>query len=394
MRPIERLDAPTTATATPPSIATRPPRPTPADDDRQEGWTAQRSLTPRGRGRRRLTRAQLLLAVAACGGCVAPGGQAYINGPTSLDYEPGDASLEEIGDPPPRATAEMSMERAPAPRRVEVSVLMTRHGLAVRGRDAATGAWILSDSDDRRIVLVPGRSAALVGDDAVALGGVVRVDRSGNIDLPSSGVSAIANALRAAPRPRPIAPVIEAPAAPTRSTRPALIPVGEVPLPDGWNRKPSRPWKAIVIHHSATDAGSAASFDRSHREDRGWSRGLGYHFVIGNGDGARDGEIEIGPRWRKQQGGAHAGAGAVHYNEHGIGICLVGNFEGAPPSAKQMAALRTLIRALSRRYEIAPKDVLPHKTVRPKPTNCPGARFPMDELRRAIAIPPATLAKR
>src|SRR5439155_15411047 len=57
----------------------------------------------------------------------------------------------------------------------------------------------------------------------------------------------------------------------------------------------SRPWRWIVIHHSATPTGSAAKFDRDHRA-KGWDE-LGYHFVIGNGTETRNGQIEVGPRW-------------------------------------------------------------------------------------------------
>ncbi len=42
-------------------------------------------------------------------------------------------------------------------------------------------------------------------------------------------------------------------------------------------------WTCIVIHHSADDRGTPESIDRAHRQ-RGWDE-LGYHFVIGNGDG-------------------------------------------------------------------------------------------------------------
>lgn len=61
----------------------------------------------------------------------------------------------------------------------------------------------------------------------------------------------------------------------------------------------------IVIHHSATDIGSAASFDRRHRLINHWDE-LGYHFVIGNGSGSGDGAIEIGTRWYKQKWGITA----------------------------------------------------------------------------------------
>ena len=76
-------------------------------------------------------------------------------------------------------------------------------------------------------------------------------------------------------------------------------------------------WKYIIIHHSATDEGNALCFDKSHSL-RGFTRGLGYHFVIDNGTkGKLDGQIEISPRWIKQQDGAHTKASG--FNKKSIG---------------------------------------------------------------------------
>ncbi len=53
-------------------------------------------------------------------------------------------------------------------------------------------------------------------------------------------------------------------------------------------------WRYIVIHHSATNNGSAKIFDRYHREEKGLADGLAYHFVIGNGTASKDGLVETG----------------------------------------------------------------------------------------------------
>ncbi len=145
-----------------------------------------------------------------------------------------------------------------------------------------------------------------------------------------------------------------------------------------WRFKGTRKWTYIIIHHSATERGSAESFDRSHRR-RGWA-GLGYHFVIGNGEGAGNGVVEVGPRWKKQGRGAHAGVD--YYNEHGIGICLVGNFEKTRPTEKQIAALVELIRWLQKEYNIPRKNVQGHGDI--KDTLCPGKYFPMERVRKLI----------
>ena len=139
----------------------------------------------------------------------------------------------------------------------------------------------------------------------------------------------------------------------------------------------SKRWRMVVIHHSATASGSAAIFDRYHREYKHWAGGLGYHFVIGNGRPVRDGFVEVGRRWLGQSDGAHAGVAEV--NHVGVGICLVGNFEDGHPTARQMASLRALLRWLHLACRIPYSEVKGHRDV--KLTDCPGRNFPMEELR-------------
>lgn len=142
--------------------------------------------------------------------------------------------------------------------------------------------------------------------------------------------------------------------------------------------EPMGVWRSIVVHHSATPGGSAAVFDRVHRA-RGWSS-LGYHFVIGSGRGAGDGEIEVGPRWRAQRQGAHAQG----MNVESIGVCLVGNFTDTSPTEKQMDALIELTRYLQQRFGIPRRRVFLHSEVSESGTLCPGDRFPAREFRAAI----------
>lgn len=144
-----------------------------------------------------------------------------------------------------------------------------------------------------------------------------------------------------------------------------------------------RDWKSIVIHHTATGTGSVESIHAAHlrREDsRGtpWL-GIGYHFVIGNGSGMGDGEIEPTFRWRTQIHGAHAGV--EEHNQHGIGIALVGNFDKEPPTPAQLAAVKRLVGALKAEYGITSRDVIGHSDIRA--TACPGKYFPLDEISRS-----------
>jgi len=133
-------------------------------------------------------------------------------------------------------------------------------------------------------------------------------------------------------------------------------------------------WKYIIIHHSATDEGDAFSFYNIHLK-RGFWNGLGYDFVIDNGTNDRDaGQIEISPRWIKQQNGAHCKAGGM--NEKGIGICLVGNFSKENVSDKQMQSLVYLVDILQRYYNIPDQNIMGHGQVPGAATECPGDKFP------------------
>ena len=137
---------------------------------------------------------------------------------------------------------------------------------------------------------------------------------------------------------------------------------------------PSKKWKYIIIHHSATDEGSALAFHKLHHL-RGFDRGLGYHFVIDNGTrGKRDGQIEVAPRWIKQQDGAHCKASNM--NEKGIGVCLVGNFSEEKVSEKQMESLVYLVNYLRKHYKIPKRNIKGHGQVYGARTECPGLDFP------------------
>lgn len=173
--------------------------------------------------------------------------------------------------------------------------------------------------------------------------------------------------------------VLTAPAAEARSLSRRN---GAAAAPRGWAPSvKSNPWKCIVIHHSATDFGGARRFDKGHKE-KGWDD-LGYHFVIGNGSDTRDGIVEVGPRWREQRHGAHCRSPEDYYNEHGIGICLVGNFDEDRPSAAQVQNLTKLVRFLCRRYDIPPSKVYTHGGVTHQ-TRCPGKHFDLKSLRKSI----------
>jgi len=156
---------------------------------------------------------------------------------------------------------------------------------------------------------------------------------------------------------------------------------------DAWSTEAGRrEWRYIVLHHSATAGGNAERFDRFHRESRGWDE-LAYHFVIDNGQGGPDGLVEVGPRWTSQKHGAHTGGTqGDEYNQHGIGICLVGDFTAGGPTRAQLKSLDRLLRHLMARHGISTSRVIGHGEAPGAESACPGAAFQryIDETLRPI----------
>ena len=157
-------------------------------------------------------------------------------------------------------------------------------------------------------------------------------------------------------------------------------------VPADWippSNVPARPWQWIIIHHTATTFGNAAIVTRWHI-DRGFDE-MGYHFLIGNGT--------------NQKWGAHTKSPDNRFNDFGIGICLVGNFDVQHPSAAQMRSLDKLVAYLMKTYHIAPDHVLGHNDC--KSTDCPGKNLNVAVVRQAAAriladagdaVPPDALA--
>ncbi len=142
-------------------------------------------------------------------------------------------------------------------------------------------------------------------------------------------------------------------------------------------------WQYIIIHNSGTRQGNAKIFNNYHKNVRRMENGLAYHFVIGNGTSSGNGEIEIGPRWTRQINGGHVASD--YLNNISIGICFVGDFNRDKPTEAQLGALEELVRYLRNRVGRSKGRwaiVKAHREINPKPTDCPGNRFPYTWLRR------------
>lgn len=109
-------------------------------------------------------------------------------------------------------------------------------------------------------------------------------------------------------------------------------------------------WKYIFIHQSHTDSGDALSLAQT-------PAGVPDHFVIGNGQGCQDGEIQITQRWAQQNPPGDID-GLPPAQPNFVSICLVGDFDRYPPTAPQQRRLVQLVTALQRQLDIPRKNVV------------------------------------
>lgn len=143
-------------------------------------------------------------------------------------------------------------------------------------------------------------------------------------------------------------------------------------------------WLAIMVHHSGAAFGTPQSLEREHRAMG--LRGLGHHFVIGNGNGMGDAEVFVGYRWLDQLPGAHAAGDhevADWHNRHAISICLVGdgNRRGFTPA--QLQRLVDLVGTLARDLRIPTANIVLHSDA--SEVSDPGVAFPAAAFREMVA---------
>ncbi len=135
-------------------------------------------------------------------------------------------------------------------------------------------------------------------------------------------------------------------------------------------------WDCILVHHTGQALGNAQSIGQLH-QTLGYG-GLGYHFVIGNGNGADNGEVQVGFRWMRQMESVYA-RGAVS-------VALVGNGDQAAPTDTQLAQLARLTAVLQQRLDIPAHRVYLHREV--AETTSPGRLFPASRFRQGLIDDP------
>ena len=130
----------------------------------------------------------------------------------------------------------------------------------------------------------------------------------------------------------------------------------------------------ITIHHDAMDAAGFSTAGQARQRlndirrahtDNGWAD-IGYHNVID----------PTGTIWAArpvQLQGAHV----KDWNEHNLGIMMMGNFMHERPTPQALASLRAMIRSESARYRVPSARICTHREL--APTACPG-----DNLQRQV----------
>jgi hypothetical protein len=146
----------------------------------------------------------------------------------------------------------------------------------------------------------------------------------------------------------------------------------------------------IVLHHSATTDGLAVSWgaiERYHRETNGW-RDVGYHF----------GAELVGDRFYALVGRPEhelaAACKEAEMNARAIHVCLVGDFDKAPPPLAQLeVAVRRILLPVMSRHGISAERVIGHRDAglmagfdwrRGQYKSCPGKAFDLDLIRRLV----------
>ena len=117
--------------------------------------------------------------------------------------------------------------------------------------------------------------------------------------------------------------------------------------------QPANRWNAIEIFFSGTRGGNTDRLAEANNLSD--AADLNCHFIVCNGVGAGDGEIESTERWQIQKS-----AQAEHLlqgSDRTIRICLIGNGVSATPTDYQLNRLEMLLEALCRRFPISSDSV-------------------------------------
>lgn len=147
--------------------------------------------------------------------------------------------------------------------------------------------------------------------------------------------------------------------------------------------------KYVIVHHSLTEDSGTVSWGAIRKYHMITQRytDIGYQFGIEDVNGRP--EILIGRIPSRE--GAHCKELGMNHNSYGV--CVIGNFDIAPPSEMIMRSTVGLIRWLMEWNPIPRANVLGHREVGlmaghdwrdGKYKTCPGTQFDMNHLRQML----------
>lgn len=136
----------------------------------------------------------------------------------------------------------------------------------------------------------------------------------------------------------------------------------------------------IIIHHSLTKDGQVADYDaikRFHMTDPAYMmEDIGYHAVIERINGV---VTVITGRPINREGGHTKGQNKC------LGLCIVGNFDLAPPDQDLLRSAASLVRAWLMCYpHLGVADVHRHSEYAIK--SCPGTQFPWTVFKQMLQV--------
>jgi len=177
--------------------------------------------------------------------------------------------------------------------------------------------------------------------------------------------------------------------------------------------KENKKWEYIIIHHSATSDSRAKDWESIRRYHMSYRfndkiitkeqydyyiaigksgdlqkpwKDIGYHFGVEY----IDGQLKVLEGRSLNESGAHSGIpGDTRFNDHGIGICLVGSYDNKEPNEEQINVLIDLVISLIKKFDISIDKVIGHREVydllrKPRMKSCPGSKFNMIDFRRRL----------
>lgn len=136
--------------------------------------------------------------------------------------------------------------------------------------------------------------------------------------------------------------------------------------------------KYLMLHHSGTVDTSTLTWGIIRKNHEAVYGGAEHPYHYGVEYIRSSYEILLGRM--PDLNGAHCATQGM--NLQALGICIIGNFDKAPPSPAQWSKSLELVRYLMRCYSLLKDNVIGHREI--KDTNCPGRFFDLAKFRAEL----------